>query len=280
MENKLEKHLKKLVFDEVLKYSTENGKKYLHLNSPCKIEISERITQKMKDEYEPKVEKGGVLVAELSKNDGKTLVEINDVIYIRNASEIPENSYMFDKNEEKITYKKTLYNKDKITFPIRFHTHPNNSESPIVQLMQYATQSNTSKQNQLASKYPIKLDDINLLMPRGLMLCSGYQNKMFIGLYNGMIAPFEFKEHREEQIQKAMDNFSEQIFEWVKQGNNKWLLVGGVITLILLSIKYNKVAIPLLMLLLFMLPTFINNNHKESNYFSQLSSGSTTILIP
>lgn len=281
MNEKLENYLEELINEDILKYSlSDENVKYLHLKSPCRIDISESVTKRMKEEYQPEVEKGGILVAELSKIGDVTHVVVNDVIYIKNASETPHRSYRFDGNEEKDAYNKTIFNKEKTTFPIRFHTHPNNSKNPITNLMQYALQSNTSKGDQLASKFPIKIGEINLLMPRGVMVCSEFQGRMFLGFYNGMIAPFEFKEHRQEQVQKTFDDVADKIVEWAEKDNNLWWLVGGGLLLIMVSIKYNKVAIPLLMLLFGMLPTFINNNSKETKYFSQLDSGPATIIIP
>ena len=118
-------------------------------------------------------------------------------------------------------------------------------------------------------------------MPRSLVLCNGkLSDRMFIGFYNGLIAPIEFEAHRNEQTQKAMESIFENVSEWAKDESNKWWVIGGGITLAFLIIHYNKFAIPLILMLIQMSQMFINEQHGQPKYFAQITKGAVTIDLP
>jgi hypothetical protein len=67
-------------------------------------------------------------------------------------------------------------------------------------MFNYIFQCNTSEQDQLVSDTAVSVGDLSVLMPRSLVLWNGkLSDKMFIGFYNGLIAPIEFEVHRHEQ---------------------------------------------------------------------------------
>ena len=103
---------------------------------------------------------------------------------------------------------------------------------------------------------------------------------MFIGFYNGLIAPIEFDDCRETQIKNAMEQILDSVSDWAKEGNNKWWLIGGGIVTALLIIRYSKHAIPMILLLVAMIPIFINDKQGQSKYFTQITSGNATIDLP
>lgn len=265
----------------VLTEGTKNGIKYLHLQTPCKVHLTENATKQLRDSYKAEQEKGGVLVTIPKRVNGITHLTIDKAIFLTNVSETPWNSYRPDSQELRQLLKDILSGQNEKSLPIRFHTHPTHSDNPISEMFNYIFQCNTSEQDQLVSDTPVSIGDLSLLMPRSLVLCNRtLSNRMFIGFYNGLIAPIEFESQRNEQTQKAMESIFKYISEWVKDGNNKWWLIGGGITLALLIIRYNHFAIPLILLLIPMSKMFINDQNGQPEWFAQIAKGAVTIVLP
>ncbi len=264
---------------DILTESEFQNENVLHLKTPCQVVLSEDANKTLQDNYDPNFEKGGVLVAYPSIVDGNTVLTISEIVYLTNVTENPERQYRPDDQE----YKMVLQRAANDSFlPIRFHTHPTTGENPMSEMFNYIFQSNTSKQDQLVSNNPLRVKGKKLLLPRSLMLSSGKSKRqMFIGFYNGLIAPIEFSSHREEEIENAMDDLMTKVGEWADEGNNGWILAGGALVVSVLIYKYPKI-IPILGLLIAMAPMFVNGEHKENpKYFAQLSeSKTTTILFP
>lgn len=264
--------------DGILMQGEKNNNQYLHLQTPCKVHLTENATQQLREAYDSKIEKGGILVAKPQKVGQETHLEIDRAIFLTNISETPEDSYLADRNEIKQALKDTLADENEKTLPIQFHTHPTHSNNPFNEMFHYLIQTNTSQQDRIASEVPVKVGDINLLMPDSLVLCNNTMTgKMFIGFYNGLIAPVEFDTHKREQLSQAVDKFMDDISEWANEGNNRLWLIGGGILLTILIIRYSGNAIPLLFLLLSMLPMFINGQHGQPKYFAQITVGRVTI---
>jgi hypothetical protein len=267
--------------DGLLAYGQKNGKDYLHLKTPCKIHLTDNATKQLRDNYDPKKEKGGVLVARPKKMKSGTHLTVDSIIFLTNVSDSPANSYLPDSKELHKALNDTLAGQSEKTLPIRFHTHPTHSDNPVYEIFNYLFQSNTSQQDRIVSDHPVSIGDIKLLMPRSLVLKSSKATgKMFVGFYNGLIAPIEFDTHKNEQMQKAMDEIFNSISAWAKKGNNKVLALGGGALLAFLLIRYSKTTIPVILLLIAMLPMFINSEHGKPKYFAQVTGGKVTIDIP
>jgi hypothetical protein len=266
---------------EILTEGMKNLHNYLHLKTPCKIHINARVIQELRFNYETDQEKGGLLSLIPSKVGDEVHLEIDRIIFLKNISGHPENSYLPENIELDTALKSVLDEPVKKALPIRFHTHPSYSQNPINEIFNYLIQSNTSEKDQIVSDLPIRIGDLDLLMPRCLIL-SGDKivTKMFIGFYNGLIAPVEFDNHRKEVIQKARNTILDNVSAWTEEGNNKWFLYGGSILLIIGIIRYNKFAVPLILLLFSMIPFFINSEIENPKYFSQVSTGDVTINLP
>ena len=266
----------------ILTEGTKNGKQCFHLKTPCKIVLTDVATKQLKDNYDPKFEKGGILVATPTKIENVTILTIQKILFLKNVSYKPERSYQPNSSELKSALTQTLEATDNKTFPIRFHTHPTHSDNPLYELFNYIYQSNTSEQDQIVSDiaYPVANTNIDLLLPRSLVLCNDKANTMFIGFYNGLIAPIEFKTHRQQELQQSMDKILDQISNWAKKDNNTWILVGGAIVLAFSIIRFNRFAIPLILLLVAMIPMSVNLQYDNPKYFAQVTSGHVTIEIP
>jgi hypothetical protein len=271
----------KLKKNGVLIEGEKNGKSYLHLQTPCKVHLTDNAIKNLRESYQSDREKGGVLVAIPKRIKKVTHLTIDRVIFLTNVSKTPQNSYLPDSKKLSQALKDTYSGQTENSLSIRFHTHPTHSDNPMNEMLNYIFQCNTSEQDQLVSDTPVSVGDLKVLMPRSLVLCSGnLSDKMFIGLYNGLIAPIEFEGHRKDQTQKAMESIFKSLSEWTKEGNNKLWLVGGGIVLAFLIIRYNKVAIPLILMLVAMSPMFINDQHRAPKYFAHVTKGGVTIDLP
>ena len=260
-----------------------DGKEVLHISTPCKIKISEKITQELRDAYDAEKEIGGVLMASPKKINEEVYLEINSVILIKNVSDTPYRSYRKEADEWKAAIKNTFDAEKQKTFPIQFHTHPTHSDNMVNEMMNYVIQINTSEADQVVSNNGFKVGDLNIILPDCLILCNGkFADKMFIGFYNGMIAPIEFKSHRREEITKAMERIFNAISEWAKKNNNGWILFGAGILLLILIVRFPKAMLSLLFAMSCFIPTMVNSINEEPKYFIQLDSKrkEATILIP
>ena len=270
--------INELCVKNILTTDTFNGQQILRLHTPCDILITEYVSKVLFDNYDPIFEKGGILAAFPENREGKILLIVKEVVFIKNVSVNPEHSYLPAKQELNNTLKRALNDQ---FLPIRFHTHPTAHENPIMEIISYVNQSDTSKQDQLVSYNMIKICNQLILLPRSLILALGKSmNRMFIGFYSGLIAPVEFETHKKEQMQKAMNTIIDSISQWASKGNNKWWLVGGGFVFIYFIIRYYKTALPLVFLLLTMTPMFINNPNEKPKYFVQLTKEQVTIEIP
>ena len=155
--------IEKLKDEYKLTDSEVSGIKYVHLKSPCEIKIPESITNKLKKEYEPEVEKGGVFFAKPHKVDNKTILIIVEVYFIENISEKPENSYLPNQSELQSRIDFALSDSSEKLLPIRFHTHPTHSDNITNEIFNYIFQSDTSEQDRIVSYQTMRVEDVNLL---------------------------------------------------------------------------------------------------------------------
>jgi len=264
---------------KILTQGDIEGEQVLHLQTPCEINLTESASKTLRDNYDPGCEKGGFLAAYPIKKNDKTVLIIKEIINLTNVSDDPKHSYLPDSAELGNGLRRAF---KEHFLPIRFHTHPTEDETPIMEIFNYLYQADTSEQDRLVSNTLTLVVNKQLLLPRCLMLSTGKSNqRMFIGFYNGLIAPIEFEMHKKDNIKKAMDYILNDVSEWARKGDNKWWLTGGGVLLALLIIRYNKYAIPLILMLVAMLPMFINDQHGRPKYFAQLTKArEVTIDIP
>ncbi|HPY76032.1 MAG TPA: hypothetical protein PLB63_11580, partial [Planctomycetota bacterium] len=97
----------KLKEEGVLIEGTKNNKVYLHLQTPCKIHLTDTAIKQLRDNYQTDQEKGGVLVAIPKRINNVTHLTINRIILLTNVSDTPQNSYLPNMKELKQAYKDT-----------------------------------------------------------------------------------------------------------------------------------------------------------------------------
>src|SRR5690554_220081 len=75
----------KLKEEGVLIEGTKNNKVYLHLQTPCKIHLTDTAIKQLRDNYQTDQEKGGVLVAIPKRINNVTHLTINRIILLTNV---------------------------------------------------------------------------------------------------------------------------------------------------------------------------------------------------
>ena len=127
----------KLKKDGVLVEDSKDGKLFLHLNTPCKIHLTENATKQLLDEYVPHVEKGGFLVAIPARKNGVTHLTIDTIMFLKNVADAPERSYLADRNDENEALRATYAGIPVNSLPLQFHTHPTRSDNTLFELFSY-----------------------------------------------------------------------------------------------------------------------------------------------
>lgn len=141
----------------------------------------------------------------------------------------------------------------------------------------------TSEQDKKESSLPHVIGDDKLLMPRGLIVGNDISaNDIFIGLYNGFIAPTEFEESKKKIQQENFQKTTDLISAINLTDGQKIGLAIGAAMLLFVIIKYPKHSLPVIMGLGAALPLLMTNTHNIDNpsFFNKLSFGSADIFIP
>lgn len=105
-------------------------------------------------------------------------------------------------------------------------------------------------------------------------------NNIFIGVYNGNIAPKGFTQTRKEVFEINKNNAIKAISKIDLKDTQKLGLILGAILLFLAIVKGRKYSLPILVALLAMIPYLMENNSNKPYYYNQFSSGDAIIEIP
>ena len=89
----------KLKVDGVLIEGTKNGRQYLHLQTPCKVHLTDNATNQLLNSYQEDQEKGGILIAIPKRINGVTHLTIDKAIFLTNVAETTKKSYRPDSKE-------------------------------------------------------------------------------------------------------------------------------------------------------------------------------------
>jgi hypothetical protein len=267
---------------------TVDGDELHYLTTPCRFRINKDLVSDLKNNYKSNEEVGGVLWAKPTTKDGEIIHTIDKVTYIRNAIEDnpradhrnKSNAYLSDYKQLNQTLN-DIFSKGYL--PVKFHTHPVKGTNFLHSLTFPNLATETSKQDIRESSLYDIVGNKKLLMPRGLIVGNDISSSdIFIGVYNGFIAPTEFEETK-KQIQK--ENF-EKMTDLVSSINlsdgQKIGLAIGVALLLHTVVKYPKHSLPVIIGLGAILPLLMTNtnNIDNPNYFNKLSFGSADIFIP
>lgn len=284
----ISKTIKSFIDNDFITVDDDNDKTVYKLHTPCSFIIEENIVQILKEKYVASEEIGGLLYAQPSKNNGGIIYTVSKVSFIRNAIEdnpredgrTKADAYLPDRNEFKIKYQDCI---NCGCLPIRFHTHPVYGNSHLDGVIRRIRNLETSHQDQLVSDSLEPITDVDLILPNCLIVGSDLSSEgLFIGLYNGMVAPKEFKEVKEEVIHQNISRVGDTLFENKVTGHEKYLLIVGGLVLLGLAIKYRKYSIPILLLLPVLLTGLLTNTKEieAPKYFNQINNGKAVIYLP
>lgn len=267
---------------------TVDGNELLHLTTPCRFRIDETIVADLKSNYKSDEEIGGVLWAKPTIKDGEIIHIIDKVSYIRNAIEDNQRADHRNKSNAYLPDSKELNQILNDLFlqgylPVKFHTHPVKGTNFLHSFTYSNLMTETSEQDKRESSLPHIIGDKKLLMPRGLIVGNDISsNDIFIGVYNGFIAPTEFEDSKkkiqQENFQKTADLVSSIN---LSDGQKIGLAIGAALLLFVIA-KYPKHSLPVIIGLGATLPLLMTNtnNIENPNYFNKLTCGGADIFIP
>jgi hypothetical protein len=287
-----------LIQQGFLKSAKVNDDSYLIINTPCRIRITQKEVARLRSEYLEDEEIGGVMVAQPIIQNNERIFLVDDFKVIRNAI---EDKPIYDKKtgillrkcnahlldwEQYVSYREKIIEKG--CLPIRFHTHPTKGKDIFDKLRLQQLQTDTSEQDLIESKCEDKIDNHKLLMPRGLIVGNkDFSNELFIGIYDGFVAPPSFDEsktkiHR-ENFNKIGSNISQKIDSWNLTDNQKIFYgIGAALILGFVVYKTRKFSVPVILGLGAVTPLLLTNTGSIENpeYFNKLSFGVADIFIP
>jgi hypothetical protein len=271
-------------------------KNVLILTTPCRIRIKQSEVIKLKENYLSNEEIGGVMWATPTIVNMEKVYLVNKIKIIRNViEENPRydngrllnkgNAYMRDmiqyEEERKIIF-------DAGCLPIRFHTHPTKGKNIFDNVKNQQEQTDTSDQDQIESQYFEPIDNHCLLMPRALIVGNkDMGNDLFIGVYDGFIAPPGFEESKRKVTLENMNNigkiFSNKISPLNFSDDEKIAYgIGAILSLSYMTYKTRRFSIPVIIGLAAAGSMFLLNTGiiEQQNYFNKLLFGDAYIYIP
>lgn len=271
-----------------LDIKTVDGSELFHLTTPCRFRVTENIVTDLKKNYKPNEEIGGVLWVKPTTKNGEIIHVIDKVSYIRNAIEDNRRNDNRNKSNAYLPDSKQLNQTLNNLFlqgylPVKFHTHPVKGTNFLHNLTYTNLMTETSEQDKRESSHHLVIGSKKLLMPRGLIVGNDISSSdIFIGVYNGFIAPTEF-ENSKKKIQQENFNKTADLVSTInfRDGQKVGLAIGAALLLFVI-VKYPKHSLPVIIGLGAILPILMTNtrNLENPNYFNKLSLGSADIFIP
>jgi hypothetical protein len=278
--------------DGYLKTTQIDGKQVYHLATPCRFNISENSVKQLKENYKQDEEIGGILWAKPAKNESETVYLIDKVSFIRN--DIEDTPY-YDK-QGKLRTRKDTYRPDTKEYnkvlqeifsanhlPVKFHTHPTKVQNLVEHLTIQHLQTETSEQDIKESGSFLPLSNDDLLMPRALIVGNGnFSKDIFIGLYNGFIAPVNFENSKKKVQEENLSKITETLSATTLSDNQKLLLGIGAVLLLIAIAKYPKFSLPVIAAFAATAAVSLTNTKPSDkpSYFNKLSLGEANIYIP
>ena len=265
-----------------------DGDELLHLTTPCRFRVTENIVSDLKKNYKADEEIGGVLWAKPTTKNGEIIYIIDKVSYIRNAIEDnprndnrnKSNAYLPDSKQLNQTLN-DLFSQGYL--PVKFHTHPVKGTNFLHSLTYTNLMTETSEQDKRESSHHLVIGSKKLLMPRGLIVGNDISSsEIFIGVYNGFIAPTEFENSKKKIQQENFNKAADLVSTINLTDGQKVRLAIGAALLLFVIVKYPKHSLPVIIGLGATLPLLMTNTHniENPNYFNKLSFGSADIFIP
>lgn len=192
-------------FDDIINRIKINDEELFRLNTPSDYYFPDFIIKTLKNNFDPKLEKGGLIRFEYHLSNNNLIFSAKEVVFITNISKTPNHQYDPDKKELKMAYGDAFSKK---LLPLAFHTHPtvySDSDDIISEGMNYLKQLNTSIEDKgytLRDNYEYK--GLKLRFPDILVVENA--NAVFVGIYGGLIAPMCFTEQKDKAVKTGIEN--------------------------------------------------------------------------
>lgn len=258
------------------------------LTMPCRFKIDEKIVVNLKRNYKTDEEIGGVLWAKPTTKDTNIIYIIEKVSYFTNAIENnlradhrnKTNAYLPDKEQRKKVIN-DLFSKGYL--PIEFHSHPIKGTDFLQSLTNVQLNAETSHQDKTESFQPYALGKKRLLMPRILIVGNDMlSSDIFIGMYNGFIAPNDFANSKRKIQQENFDRMADLVSKIKITDGHKLGFSIGLALLLYVIANYPRYSWPVIIGLIATFPLSLSNteNVENPNYFCKLSMGNAEIFIP
>lgn len=290
----MSKLIQKLFKDGFLQVGEIEGNSFFHLTTPCRFNIKQNVVKSLKDKYISDEEIGGILWAKPTSINGEKIYVIEEISFVSNVIEdtkpryrdkegrvrTRKDAYLPDKKEQSEAIEKIILAD---SLPIKFHTHPTKGRNTIEHITLQQLTSETSEQDRFESTQTQKFGNDNLLLPRGLIVGNGdIGNNIFIGLYNGFIAPVDFEESKKSIQEENIQRISNAISSAELNDKQKVLLGVGALLLLIAVLKYPKYSLPVILALATSVPTLLSDTGltEKPAYFNKLSNGDANIYIP
>lgn len=277
-----------LILSKIIVENTTDNETVYHLNTPCKFTITSDVVSELKNNYKSDEEIGGILWAKPNLINDNFEFLIENVSFIRNAIEDKprvdnrnkSNTYLFDTNEY-LEIVKDIF--DKYCLPIKFHTHPTKGQNISQAFEKFEFQMETSNQDIKESSGTHIVNDKKLILPRALIVGNDFSSEeIFIGIYNGLIAPVNFDESKNKIQQENLNNKLQQVANTKLSDEQKLGIVIGGAVLLFVIIRYHKYSLPLILGLAGVVTAMLTNTEKieEPYYFNKLKKGDANIYVP
>jgi hypothetical protein len=250
---------------------------YARLDTNAVFDYPAEIVRQLKQEYDPKQEKGGLINFKPYLQEGIRRYVAVEVIFINNVSESKRISYQSDSKELNDAYKNALGQK---LLPLAFHTHPtvHSEENTIVQGINFLHQLNTSIQDRGVTRWCINYNGVDIRLPELLIVENS--KALFIGMYGGLVSPLSFTEQKNKALESTIENTLEHISEWADTPGRKALLALSVFGLLYLAVRYPKVTLPSAVVIGVTAPPFIFASRDKHEFFGMTYTQAITIHVP
>ena len=178
-----------------------NNEEIFHLTTPCRFTIEEDIVISLKKNYCADEEIGGIFWAKPTIGTQEKTHIVKKISFLRNVIEDTLRTDHLNKSNSYLPDSKQLHEEMERIFcqgflPLMFHTHPVKGSDFLQTLMNPNFVSETSDQGIYEKSFTYDFNKQKLLMPSFLIVGNDISSQdIFIGVYNGFVAPQSFCKH-------------------------------------------------------------------------------------
>lgn len=260
--------VKKLAELGFLEEHVEDGKVMCALATPVNIRFSKEVAHELTANYHLEHEIGGVLLGVPLFEDGKRVLEIRKVAFLRNLSKTPKLKFEFKKSDIARVWNEDTQTDHLLYIPIHFHSHPLLDTHPSNWMTLFYSLSpvlTSGKDQKTASELHVELNGLNFHVPCAFLVRSRLiGEEIIVGFYGGRVIPTDFTEYMTKLTGKTMKDVwgilkreIQKVEEWVSKDPTRELLliVGIIVGLIVtgyIAVKFRR-AMPIIAILVILL---------------------------